>query len=1088
MLGTPFRRHTPAAPDSELQRDRARNDAKLKSRFERIFEKYNKDFSQVGDEVDLRTGRVVVDNGHLSRMQNERDPGSKASKQFVRAFTQELGADDHQESRALNNGRRQLGVSSALSRSFVVDEDDDSEDELQSSPSRHTVPSTRVASVRSANLARTVTPEPPQPPQQSTSLITAAHAGTSSMQSFDPNSVQSLGQALANQIASFLNQQVATNPAVVRNDPWAYPSLPSHRAQPAQIPATPGAFSEGRQSVSPSGNRSLWATGDQDDDDDSGRAQPARKKRRYHDSIAVNQRDDVIQSLEIEAATNAQVSDRRGDEWTEQGRMQLDDIPEADLAPEMQFRTDQSFLESAQHNFQMLAHGFVNRGFLKTGESKDAAIREPSPEPLVSAIYDSIGNRITPELYDEDGRRLFVRAGKGKVRRFTKEEDLLLVQLKEKEGLGWPEILRYFPDRTESSISVRYSRSLKAGGLRYGSNNASRLVELDDHDATNAGPEIERAISIEGQPTVSSKRRVDMSNAQHADEDSERQEIIDDSTARLAGGSFGPAVVVDHEPRSGSRGRPPHRDANNAALPDEEPMDGQLLTDVDQGDAEVIEVGSSPPSPVETLEMWLADRERGETAHARSKRTQTSRTGSGPQEPRTRGFNVPAPVIASATFRVAEDPSGPVGFTIVKKVPGRLSASDFAERKRLYDAIERHQKRERNGRPDSHKDFMLLEWDSHAASLDPTVPVNAASDEIGNAIRKISGRKRRRTSSGANGDHDFLPGTEGSAARSSTNAAGQARDAYETDQDLLDVPTPIQRRSGTRGVSDDSHAPGSPANVDLAQATQPTPAFRSFKKGPWKRKKRRKAKDPQQSSRTSRKKATVVASNGVGSLVPSQTSRAATPAETVQAAATPAPTSPPHPRLSPAVSVHPVATSSHAPQQSPELRPTDDPQSHPSVQPAVQSALQAKAKRLQPMHLPPSSQTPQPPIQPEPQVYDFPLDPALREQSPDLEGPPAIPTPGASPDDNDSLFVTSRSKSNYGLPIAAQMTPLQLFSIPKRLTSKNEMLRSSVLRRAFSTPHNQKTRAPSVISIGSTTSTIRSGPVPVHDASDDELS
>ena len=41
---------------------------KLKSRFESIFQKYGKDFSDVADEVDLNTGEIVVDNGHLRSM------------------------------------------------------------------------------------------------------------------------------------------------------------------------------------------------------------------------------------------------------------------------------------------------------------------------------------------------------------------------------------------------------------------------------------------------------------------------------------------------------------------------------------------------------------------------------------------------------------------------------------------------------------------------------------------------------------------------------------------------------------------------------------------------------------------------------------------------------------------------------------------------------------------------------------------------------------------------------------------------------------------------------------------------------------
>jgi hypothetical protein len=61
--------------DAELQIARARNDKKLKSLFEGIFEKYGKDFSDVGDEIDLRTGEIVVNKGHVSLMEHEDDTG-----------------------------------------------------------------------------------------------------------------------------------------------------------------------------------------------------------------------------------------------------------------------------------------------------------------------------------------------------------------------------------------------------------------------------------------------------------------------------------------------------------------------------------------------------------------------------------------------------------------------------------------------------------------------------------------------------------------------------------------------------------------------------------------------------------------------------------------------------------------------------------------------------------------------------------------------------------------------------------------------------------------------------------------------------
>lgn len=67
----PIRDH----PDADLHQKRARNDQRLKSIFESIFEKYGKDFDGVGDEIDLETGEIVVNNGHILAMTDEKDVG-----------------------------------------------------------------------------------------------------------------------------------------------------------------------------------------------------------------------------------------------------------------------------------------------------------------------------------------------------------------------------------------------------------------------------------------------------------------------------------------------------------------------------------------------------------------------------------------------------------------------------------------------------------------------------------------------------------------------------------------------------------------------------------------------------------------------------------------------------------------------------------------------------------------------------------------------------------------------------------------------------------------------------------------------------
>ncbi|KAK3397830.1 hypothetical protein B0T20DRAFT_413452 [Sordaria brevicollis] len=55
-------------PGYQLEKARSYAAFKLKSAFENIFEKYGRDFDGIGDEIDLRTGQIVVDNGHIKSL------------------------------------------------------------------------------------------------------------------------------------------------------------------------------------------------------------------------------------------------------------------------------------------------------------------------------------------------------------------------------------------------------------------------------------------------------------------------------------------------------------------------------------------------------------------------------------------------------------------------------------------------------------------------------------------------------------------------------------------------------------------------------------------------------------------------------------------------------------------------------------------------------------------------------------------------------------------------------------------------------------------------------------------------------------
>lgn len=62
-------------PGFKLSVKRACADQKLQATMAHIIEKYSHDFSGVGDEIDMETGEIVVNNGHLWTMRDEGDVG-----------------------------------------------------------------------------------------------------------------------------------------------------------------------------------------------------------------------------------------------------------------------------------------------------------------------------------------------------------------------------------------------------------------------------------------------------------------------------------------------------------------------------------------------------------------------------------------------------------------------------------------------------------------------------------------------------------------------------------------------------------------------------------------------------------------------------------------------------------------------------------------------------------------------------------------------------------------------------------------------------------------------------------------------------
>lgn len=93
-MGPPYKRRRITRndnPDADFHERRARNDLRLKSVFESIFEKYGKDFSGIADEINLQTGEIIVNRGHVHGMRDETDPGCEKD------LYDELNSDDETE-------------------------------------------------------------------------------------------------------------------------------------------------------------------------------------------------------------------------------------------------------------------------------------------------------------------------------------------------------------------------------------------------------------------------------------------------------------------------------------------------------------------------------------------------------------------------------------------------------------------------------------------------------------------------------------------------------------------------------------------------------------------------------------------------------------------------------------------------------------------------------------------------------------------------------------------------------------------------------------------------------------------------------
>ncbi|EMC95277.1 hypothetical protein BAUCODRAFT_35264 [Baudoinia panamericana UAMH 10762] len=489
--------------DDELERDRYANDQRLKSRFENIFAKYARDFSGIGDEIDMETGEIVVDNGHLANMQHEADPGDGESTQLLNDFrltlehedeadgtdTSELteledsGSEDeaassntsisggdstgnppkasqHSHNVPIDPALLQTSVlTSASDLTTAATRQDAAEGELVRDDAGHSVTQPQVMTSAVFNQHTTAVDVVSMPGVKESLLLLRR----TSAAEVDPDRIHALGMSIANQIARFIgggseSKSEPTSKSKRSEPAWDYPELPAfkrrntERARPS-LPQLTNLISSPVNTKKGEPKESVWAPLRHPR---HSKRKPGIREKGFADAVANDvSRLPALASLEV--TTGPAHNDEVGN---------LKKCTNCSIAATVAWRRGPDGPGSLCNCCGMYYYRY---GLMKP-------LRPPTPEP---------------DSADEDGDVADGRSGRRRKAgtrhvRFSAQEDALIIKLKEVDKLSWEMLGRYFIGRSIYGVQCRYSKKLLGE-----CDGRDALIEqgfvLDGFDAT--GPE-----------------------------------------------------------------------------------------------------------------------------------------------------------------------------------------------------------------------------------------------------------------------------------------------------------------------------------------------------------------------------------------------------------------------------------------------------------------------------------------------------------------------------------------------------------------------------------------------------------------------
>jgi hypothetical protein len=513
-----FRTRASVDDDPDLARNRRANDARLKSRFEHIFTKYGRDFDGVGDEIDLETGRIVVNNGHIARMQHEVDPGQRTSAQVLRV----LGASRQGDSINITRGEEPViedsvedteddeelaitGTSGYISSDNDIENGSEGQskpwprapDELSSdfypiqdatprrsrptleAPAQHSAARRQLEIDQAVKRPRAASrSESPDNPSMELPFLRdsmkAMRALPDQRGSVDPDVIQALGQSIANQLAKFMTgdtkkprRKTSHRERVVKDTRWEYPLLPGDRIDRTPSPSLPGSPSAALFATSPDREASVWAPQAR-----RGRKRSKMQSQILHSTAVDNDDDDDTDDNDdvnpLQSDPPSHIATTIGDEA--EGILDID-CYNCGATNSRVWRTGPGgrLCDSCGTYYRRygLLKAVEDPSFTpapRTGQGRYSVHDQNLPTYQDTDIF-AIPTTDVPDLASGHAANTARRVtGDGRNGRFTLEEEESIIRHHEIDQLSWDHIGYLLSLRSAYSVHSHYQKFLKAPG------------------------------------------------------------------------------------------------------------------------------------------------------------------------------------------------------------------------------------------------------------------------------------------------------------------------------------------------------------------------------------------------------------------------------------------------------------------------------------------------------------------------------------------------------------------------------------------------------------------------------------------------